>query len=181
MPTAEVVAPKNEAVPPAPQPQPSDDIAPKKAAVHSEGNASLLQGSISLSIQPIPSVVKPVLQSEQKPLEQEDLERYWEEIGEELDLHGILKDSIVRLSEHVGVIEIDAQTTHFHEDFKPHSTAVMEALRAKSGMKMLECKVNQMYVDEQQMIYSPEHKYDVMLKANSAMAMMRQIFPDIDY
>ena len=123
----------------------------------------------------------PKLQAEVKPLTQEDLERYWHETAAELGLEDLMKEATVRLGEQHGVIEIDAQTTWFHEEFKPHRIEVLEALRNKSGMKMLDCKVNQLFVGKDEVIYTPDEKYKAMLQSNPEMLAMRKLFPNIDF
>lgn len=121
------------------------------------------------------------LQADVKPLTQEDLGRYWNEVAAELNLQELMKDAVVRLGEQHGTIEIDAQTTYFHAEFKPHKTAVLEALRAKTGMKMLDCRVNQLFVGKEDVIYSPDEKYKAMLQNNPNMLAMRKLFPNIDF
>ncbi|MBQ9417568.1 MAG: hypothetical protein IJU19_03205 [Bacteroidales bacterium] len=143
--------------------------------------ASRLAGAISINLKDIPRVEPPKVQVEVKPLTQADLEKYWEEAAAELNLQELLKDGKPSLGEQVGVVVIDAQTTHFHEDFRPHSTAVMQLLRQKSGMKMLECKVNQLFVERDARIYSPDSKYEAMLQTNSNLATLRRLMPDIDF
>lgn len=123
----------------------------------------------------------PKIQAEVKPLTQEDMERYWHEVGDELDIADLLKGATVKLGEQHGIIEIDAQTTYFHEDFKPHRMDVLEALRRKSGMKMLDCKVNQLFVGKDELVYSPDEKYKAMVQSNPAMQHMRHLFPSIDF
>ena len=45
-------------------------------------------------------------------------------------------------------------------------------------MRMLDCKVNQLFVDKDEVIYSPDEKYKAMLEANPAMmAELRKLFP----
>lgn len=112
---------------------------------------------------------------------QEDLERYWQEVADELELKELMKDGLVKLGEHHGTIEVDAQTTWFHEDFKAHKMEVLEALREKTGMKMLDCKVNQLFVGKDEVIYSPDEKYKAMLQSNPDMLAMRKLFPNIDF
>lgn len=141
----------------------------------------MLTGSISIASAAPEKVEVAKLQAEVKPLTQEDLERYWREVGDELDLTELIKDGAVKLGEQHGTIEVDAQTTYFHEDFKPHKIEVLEALRRKSGMKMLECKVNQLFVGKDEVIYSPDEKYKTMVEANPALQQMRRLFPNIDY
>ena len=144
-------------------------------------NGSLLAGSISIgSIKPV-KVEAPKLQAEVRPLTQEDLERYWQEAGEELDLANLLSKATVRIGERPGTIEIDAQTTYFHEDFKPHKIDVLEVLRKKTSMPMLDAKVNQKFVDQEELIYSPQDKYNAMLKQNPQLIELRKLFPQIDY
>lgn len=121
------------------------------------------------------------LQADVKPLTQEDLGRYWNEVAAELNLQELMKDAVVRLGEQHGTIEIDAQTTYFHAEFKPHKTAVLEALRAKTCMKMLDCRVNQLFVGKEDVIYSPDEKYKAMLQNNPNMLAMRKLFPNIDF
>lgn len=123
----------------------------------------------------------PKLQADVKPLTQEDLGHYWNEVAAELNLQELMKDAVVRLGEQHGTIEIDAQTTYFHAEFKPHKTAVLEALRAKTGMKMLDCRVNQLFVGKEDVIYSPDEKYKAMLQNNPNMLAMRKLFPNIDF
>lgn len=123
----------------------------------------------------------PKLEAEVKQLTQEDLETFWKEVAAELNLEELMKNATVKLGEQHGTIEIDAQTTYFHEEFKPHKTEVLEALRAKTGMRMLECKVNQLFVGKDDVVYSPDEKYKVMLQANPAMLSMRKLFPNIDF
>lgn len=142
---------------------------------------SLLAGSISIgAIKPV-KVEAPKLQGEVKPLTQEDLERYWRETAEELDLGELMSNADVRLGEHPGRIEIDARTTWFHEDFKSHKIDVMELLRKKCSMPMLDAKVNPLFVAQDEVIYSPTDKYNAMLKQNPKLLELRKLFPQIDY
>ena len=125
--------------------------------------------------------MQPKLQTEVKPLTQEDLDRYWQDAADELDLKVLMEKGKPRLGERNGCIEIDAQTTYFHDEFKPHRIEVMELLRKKSGMPMLECKVNPLYIEKDEVVYSPQDKYNAMLKANPHLVELRKIFPQIDY
>lgn len=164
-------------------PTPQDSAADKGNASKQPPlrGGSRLAGSISISMSNIPKVEVPKIVAEVKPLVQEDLERYWKEAGEELGIANLLKDATVRLGERTGCIEVDAQTTYFHEEFKSHRTAVLETLRSKSGMKMLECKVNQLFVGKDEVIYSPEEKYKTMLEANPQLQGLRKLFPNVDF
>ncbi len=122
----------------------------------------------------------PKLQSEVKPLTQEDLDRYWMEAATQLNLQLLMEKGKPRLGE-LGRIEIDALSTYFHEEFKPHRIDVMEVLRQKSGMPMLECKVNPLYIEKEEVIYSPQDKYKAMLQINPNLVVLRKLFPQIDY
>lgn len=138
-------------------------------------------GSISISgLGPVKAEA-PRLQSEVKPLTQEDLERYWSEAAEELELTLLMEKGKPRLGEHPGRIEIDAQSVYFHDDFKPHRIEVMEALRKKTGMPMLDCKVNPKFVEKDDVLYSPQDKYKAMLGTNPQLVELRRLFPQIDY
>ena len=142
---------------------------------------TFLSGSLSIgSVKPV-QVETPKVQAEVKPLTQEDLERYWREVGEELNLAALLSKATVRLGEQPGRIEIDAQTTYFHDDFKPHKIDVIERLRKKSSMPMLDAKVNPKFVESEEVIYSPNDKYNAMLKINPKLIELRKLFPSIDY
>lgn len=116
-----------------------------------------------------------------KPLIQSDLEKYWNEIADELDLKLLMEKGVPKLGEHSGCIEIDAQSTYFHDEFKPHRIDVMELLRKKCGMPMLECKVNPLYLEKDEVIYSPQEKYKAMLQINPKLVELRKVFPQIDY
>jgi len=126
-------------------------------------------------------VETPRLQAEVKPLVQEDLERYWKEAAEELGLTELMAGATVKQGEAPGRIEIDAQTVAFHEEFKPHRINVMEVLRKKTGMPMLDCKVNPLFVEKDEVLYSPTDKYNAMLQRNPSLLGLRKLFPQIDY
>lgn len=164
--------------------QPLSHFAGETPAYHSAaqplGKESLLGGSISINVAPV-KVERPQIQAEVKPLTQEDLERYWQEAGEGLELTEVLQNATVRLGEKPGLIEIDAQTTWFADEFRQHRIKVLEFLREKSGMKMLDCKVNPMFVGKDEVIYSPDQKYNVMLENNPRLSALRRLFPQIDY
>lgn len=142
---------------------------------------SLLAGSISLKEVAGVKVEMPVIKSDIKELTQEDLERYWQQTAEELGLTEVMKNGVVQLEEHPGRFVVEALTTWFHEDFKPHKMAVLEKLREKTGMKMLDCKVNPKFVEKEDIVYSPDDKYAAMLQNNPQMKDLRRLFPNIDY
>ncbi len=140
----------------------------------------LLSGSININVGPV-KVERPQIKAEVKPLSQEDLERYWQEAGDALELTEVLKNATVHLGEKAGLIEIDAQTTWFADEFRQHRIKVLEYLREKSGMRMLDCKVNQLFVGKDEVVYSPDQKYNVMLENNPRLSVLRRLFPQIDY
>lgn len=118
---------------------------------------------------------------EVKPLTEEDLKRYWQEAAEALGLQELMAAGIPKMGERQGCFEIDAQTVSFHEEFKPKKIDVMEFLRRKTGMRTLECKVNQLFVNKEEVLYSPDDKYAAMVESNPALAELRKLFPMIDY
>ena len=128
-------------------------------------------------VQPEPSH----LPEELHPLSQESLEHYWNETAEELDLHNILNNATVHLTDQPGRIEIEATTVGFADDFKPHRIAVMESIRKKSGMPLLDCKVKPLFIQKEDVPYSPTEKYAAMIKLNPHLADLRKLFPQIDY
>lgn len=138
-------------------------------------------GSISINALKDVKPAAPRLQSEVKPLVQEDLERYWTEAADELGLTLLMEKARPRLGDQPGRIEIDAQTVSFHDDFKPHRVEVMEALRRKTGMPMLDCKVNPLFVEKDEVLYSPQDKYNAMMQVNPKLVELRKLFPQIDY
>ena len=140
-----------------------------------------LVGSISIKSADDIKIEVTKLEAEVKPLTQEDLERYWKEVGEELGLAEVMKNAAVRLGEQTGRFEIDAQTTYFADEFRPHKIRVMELLRKKAGMKMLDCRVNPLFVEQDEKVYSPDDKYNAMLQSNPHLAAMRHLFSEIDY
>ena len=172
------------AAPPSPAPAaqpPASPSAPQPPAPPARPQGGGLLGGISIaSIKP-PKAAAPRLQAEVKPLTQDDLGRYWDETAAELGLADLMKEGLPHLADHPGQIEIDAQTTWFNEEFKPHRIDVMEALRRKSGMPMLDCKVNPLFVAKDEVIYSPTDKYNAMLQQNPKLLELRKLFPMIDY
>ena len=119
--------------------------------------------------------------AEVKPLTEDDLALYWKEAGEKLGLQELLAEGVPHVGEKQGRFEVDAQSVSFHEEFKPHKIDVMEFLRNKTGMKMLDCKVNPLFVSKDEVIYSPEDKYKAMAEQNPQLAELRKMFPMVDY
>ena len=159
----------------------AENVVASGQAVPQKPSGSLLAGSISIgSIKPVKSEA-PKLKTEVKPLTQEDLERYWKEAGEELGLQELLGYATVKMGERPGLIEIDAKSVSFHDEFKPHRIEVMEALRKRAGMPMLNCKVNPMFIEKDDVLYSPSDKYYAMVKQNPRLIALRKLFPIIDY
>ena len=135
--------------------------------------------SVKTSVQtpePVHHIVKEV-----KELTEADLKEYWNKTAEELELMELLSEGVPHLGEKPGQIEIDAQTVSFADEFKPHKIDVMESLRDKTGMRMLDCKVNPLFVSKEEVVYSPEDKYRVMLETNPKLAELHKLFPLIDY
>lgn len=185
----------------APQTEPAVTPVPKPAASPQEAPvAKETQQAVSLQEAPKVSVKVPPLMGgisiktvqtktepvqhiavEVKPLTEEDLTVYWKEAGESLGLQELLAEGVPHLGEQQGRFEVDAQSVSFAEDFKPHKIDVMEFLRSKTGMKMLDCKVNQLFVGKEEVTYSPDDKYKAMVEKNPQMAELRKLFPMIDY
>ena len=141
-----------------------------------------LVGSVSIKAATANIVApQPHLQAEVKPLTQEDLERYWKETAAELHLEEVMKNATVRIGEHIGRFEVDATTTYFADEFREHKIDVLESLRKKTGMKLLDCRVNPLFVEQNEKVYSPDDKYNAMLKENQHLALLRKLFPEIDY
>ena len=160
--------------------QPSGSQLNTKHSTLNTNIASMLGGISIKGIGAKPATVQHI-EVEVKPLSEEDLTAYWQEAGKELGLEELLAAAVPHLGEKQGCIEIDAQTVSFHEEFKPKKIEVMEFLRKKTGMRMLDCKVNQLFVSKDEVIYSPEDKYQAMLEQNPQLAELRKLFPIIDY
>lgn len=176
-------------VQPSVEPKP---VAPVQKTV--AGSATVVSPSVITGSRPAPILggisikaaqtkVAPVqhIEVEVKPLTEEDLAAYWKEAAETLGLQELLAEGAPHLGEKSGIIEIDAQSVTFHDDFKPHKIDVMEFLRGKTGMKMLDCKVNQLFVSKEEVTYSPDDKYKAMVEKNPHLAELRKLFPNIDY
>lgn len=138
-------------------------------------------GGISIKAAQAKVEPAPHIELEVKPLTEEDLKAYWQEAAESLGLQELLADGVPHLGEKPGCFEVDAQSVTFHDEFKPHKIDVMEFLRGKTGMKLLDCKVNPRFVSKEEVVYSPDDKYAAMLERNPHMAELRKLFPMIDY
>lgn len=144
------------------------------------GGSKLLDG-ISINVAPPPQVAAPQkVQVEAKPLTQEDLEQYWNEIAEELNLKELMAAAEVHLGENNRTIDVQATETWFATDFRPHRIDVMELLRKKSGMPMLDCNIIPLFVSKGTLIYTAEEKYKAMVQTNPHLASLRKLFPEID-
>lgn len=137
----------------------------------------------SISIKTAQERMEPIrhIAVEVKPLTEEDLKQYWQEAGESLGLQELLSEGLPRMGERQGCFEVDAQTVTFYDDFRPHKIDVMEFLRKKTGMRTLDCKVNQLFVSKKEVIYSPDDKFAAMVEQNPKMMELRKLFPMIDY
>ena len=93
----------------------------------------------------------------------------------------VMKNATVRLGEKTGFFEVDALTTWFHDEFKTHKIDVLVAMRRRSEMPMLDCKVNPLFVGKEEIVYSPDQKYNAMLEHNPGLGNLRRLFPNIDY
>ena len=172
--SAAPVAETRREVPPAP---PAPPVEPRRAV---PSGAGLLAGGISIgNLQPQKAAAPVVVEA--KPLLQEDLERYWNEAAASLRLEELLAAAKPQLGDHPGVIDIIATTTWFADEFKAHRTEVMQELRKASGHPMLDCKVTPMFVEDDEVVYSPVDKYNKMLERNPGMAGLRKLMPNIDY
>lgn len=120
------------------------------------------------------------VQVEAKPLEQGDLERYWAETADELGLADLMRGATVTLGENHRTIDITATETWFATDFRPHRIEVMERMRQKSGMPMLDCNVIPLFISKGTIIYTAEEKYRSMAERNPQIAALRKLFPEID-
>ncbi len=172
----------NQATPEHPA-NPESPVHPANPAQQSQPaprQGSLLSGSISIKMPPPPPPAKQQVHVESKPLTQEDLERYWQEVASELDLKELLGAAKVHLGETQRVVDVEATETWFATDFRAHRTDVMELLRKKSGMPMLECNVIPLFVSKGTIIYSAEEKYKAMLEVNPHLVALRKLFPEID-
>lgn len=129
---------------------------------------------------PPAAAAAPKIQVEVKPLTQEDLERYWKETASELNLTDLMAAATVQMGENQRTIDVEATETWFAADFRPHRIEVMESLRKKSGMPMLDCNVIPLFVSKGTIIYSAEDKYKAMLDVNPKLASLRKLFPEID-
>lgn len=158
--------------------QVSEDIPPTPVAHHMPGK--ILTGSISIKSAPAATPVQHIA-LEVKPLTEEDLSAYWKEAAEKLGLQELLAEGLPHLGERTGFFEVDAQSVTFQEEFKQHKIDVMEYIREKTGMKMLDCKVNPLFVNKEEVLYSPDDKYGAMLELNPKLAELRKLFPMLDY
>lgn len=140
-----------------------------------------LTGSFSIKSTPIASAPPPRLEAEVKPLTNDDLGRHWHDVAAQLGLEELMAQGAPKVGENGRTIEIDALSVAFHEEFRPHRIDVMQALREKTGMAMLDCKVNPKFITEEELIYSPDNKYKAMLETNPAMLALRRLLPDIDH
>lgn len=141
---------------------------------------SLLSGGVSIKQMAATTAEIPVLQKEVEPLTQERVEVLWQQVGEALGIADLTASAKPELQEHSHIL-LHAQTTLFSNDFKPHKMDVVQWLREQTGLRMLDCSVKVRYVEKDALPYSPDDKYQYMLKQNPNLAMLRQLFPQIDY
>ncbi len=123
---------------------------------------------------------QPKLQVEAKPLEQADLERYWKETADELNLTELMAAATVSIGENNRTIDITATETWFATDFRPHRVEVMQSIRKKCGMPMLDCNVIPLFISKETIIYTAEEKFRAMADRNPSIVAMRRLFPEID-
>ena len=159
----------------------STPVAPRKdtATLPPPGIPSISGISIKTTVEDVEESAHRVTDVE--PLTQETLERWWGEAAKELKLEEVMVNGTPKMGETNGMFEVDATTVYFAEEFKPHKIDVMEFLREKTGMRMLDCRVNPLFVSKEEVVYSPDDKYKAMLERNPQLAELRKLFPMIDY
>lgn len=171
----------NTSAPDTPTNTNTDAPSPTNQTPTTKPGGSLLANSFSIKdVAPPVTASAPKVQVEAKPLTQEDLERYWNEAAEELNLKELMAAAEVHLGENNRIIDVQATETWFATDFRPHRIDVMELLRKKSGMPMLDCNIIPLFVSKGTLIYTAEEKYKAMVQTNPHLASLRKLFPEID-
>lgn len=90
-----------------------------------------------------------------------------------------MEDKNLELREH-GLFYILADNSLFETEFKPFAVQVLQQLRHKSQMPMLNFKVVVHLPEKEAMLYNANDKYTEMLRRNPHLAQMRSIFQEID-
>lgn len=135
---------------------------------------------MSIKLSSIAKPAVPKLKADVEPLTQEKLEQYWSETAQELGLNDLLAQRKVTMGEH-GRFDIEAPGSYFETEFKPHQVAVMQKLRDKSGMPMLNCHILVKRQAVESVAYQPQEKYEAMRKINPDIDKLRKIFDELDY
>lgn len=129
-------------------------------------------------VTPLPEAVK------LPPMEQEALEESWKSMLDffaerEPKLVESLKGRTIRLEgEDFFVIEVG--NSYVEAEIRPHLRDMLEQMRAISGHKLLNCKVEVVYEEKEAKIYAPRDKYQVMAKENPVLETFRILFPEVD-
>lgn len=140
--------------------------------------------TLTRSISIKPSAARPTasIPSEVKELTQEILENYWREVYEASDdakLRLLMENKSLELREH-GLFYIIADNSLFETEFKPYLVQVLQQLRHKTQMPLLNCKVIVHLPEKQAMLYNANEKYAELLRRNPNLANMRELFQEID-
>lgn len=120
--------------------------------------------------------------TEVKPLTQADLQTYWQQVIDSTDnpkLQELMKNVELELREH-GLFHIIATNSLFETEFRPFMVKVLEQLRQKTQMPMLNSKVIVHLPEKEAMLYNANEKYAELQRRNPDLAKLREIFHEID-
>lgn len=80
-----------------------------------------------------------------------------------------------------GTFVLDVPNSYIEAEVRGYKVSLLTLLRDMSGSRCLNCTINVVHVEQEEVAYKPEDKFKVMAGRNPKMVDLRQLFPNIDY
>ena len=120
----------------------------------------------------------------QPPMSPEAIEKNWKQMldtlaGKNPQLVATLQNRTIR-PEGEDYFIIEVGNSYVEAEIRPHLREMLEQMRATSGHKKLNCKIEVVYQEKEAKAYAPRDKYEVMAKTNPVLDTFRILFPEVD-
>ena len=132
-----------------------------------------------------PDEVLKQFHTENRPLDQEGLERAWAEAVSQLpDTLSKVQERVKGLVPHLDNEDdftINVSNSFVEAEIRPGMIPILTHLRNHTGRSNLNGHIKVVYEEKESIVYAPRDKYDVMVKENPVLDTFKVIFPDVDY
>lgn len=152
------------------------------AVAHSKAK---LSGSISIKMEPPKPLERPAFLNNSQELTKEAFDSHWANMLQmfstsNLEIYNLLNGKEVDFPEK-SVFVIKTYDGYFENEFKKVQMQVLEDLRARTSMPLLNCRVELLVKEVDSLPVSPLEKFEAMKELNPALELLHKYFPKIDF